>query len=75
MAATTDLGKREEEARRIARANGAPIVQASADWTFFTLGDGETIGQEGSDGRGFMAGRTIRTHFTWEGGRFEGFVS
>lgn len=84
MTATTALGQREAEARRIARVEGFPIIEASDDWTYFTLGDGQTIGPEGTNGRGLLAGRTIHTHFGWVEepedtghmyGRFEGFVS
>jgi len=69
------LGIREQTARNIAREEKFPIVYASPDWTFFTLGDDLLVGPEGTDGRGFLAGRTLRTHFEWVGGRFEGFVS
>lgn len=71
MKNTTALGQREAEARRIARAEGFPIIDASADWTFFTLDDPQTI----TDSHHILSGRTIRTHFEWVEGRFEGFVS
>lgn len=68
MTKQTALGTREQEARRIARAEGFPIIEHEADWTYFTLGDDLTIPEEG---------RTIRTHFEWvrPSQRFEGFVS
>ena len=67
-AAATALGRREQEARRIARAEGFPIIEHDADWTFFTIDDPLYDA---------TMGRTIRTHFSWvrESGRFEGFVS
>jgi hypothetical protein len=66
----TALGQREQEARRIARANGAPIIYADPDWTFFTLDNPMRVGATYPGGPG-----TIRTHFEWVEGRFEGFVS
>ncbi len=68
--AVTTLGQREQEARRIARAEGFAIVEASEDWTFFSLDDGQVV-QYDFD----KAPHTIRTHFKWVEGRFEGFVS
>lgn len=76
---------REAEARQISEAEGFGIREHNEDWTFFTLDDPLHVGPEGTDGRGFLAGRTLRTHFDWvsepeiesgiEYGRFEGFVS
>lgn len=67
--------ERRAEAERIASAEGFAISEHDEDWTFFTLDDPLAVGPTGTDGRGFLAGRTLRTHFTWEAGRFEGFVS
>lgn len=79
MTATTALGQREEEARRIARVEGFPIVYAEPDWTFFTLGDDQTVPEtEGQWPNVKVIGeKVIRTHFEWvhESQRFEGFVS
>lgn len=66
MDAVTDLGRREQEARRIAREQGFPIIDASPDWTFFGLADDEV--DEKNDA-------IWRTYFTWNEFRFEGFVS
>lgn len=72
-----NVQQRKVEAERIAQAEGFAVTDHEADWTYFTLDDGQLIGENGTDGRGFLAGRTIRTHFEWveESGRFEGFVS
>jgi hypothetical protein len=76
--ASTPLGQREQEARNIARAEGYPIIEANADWTFFTLDDPLVVpaGQR-YGGEPLEQPRTIRTHFEWieESGRFEAFVS
>ncbi len=68
--AVTALGQREQEARRIARAEGFAIVGASADWMFFSLDDGQVVQYEWDN-----EPHTIRTHFEWVESRFEGFVS
>jgi hypothetical protein len=67
--------QREQEARRIAGELGNAILEHDPAWTFFTLDDPLPVGPEGTDGHGFLAGRTLHTHFSWEVGRFEGFVS
>ena len=55
---------REQEARRIAEAEGFAIIEHDDDWGGFMLDDPLTT----KDG-------TLRTAFTWEAGRFEGFVT
>lgn len=74
--ATTELGRREEEARRIARAEGFAIIGPSPDWTYFTLDDARVL-PAGMNyaGRVLAEPLTIRTHFEWNETRFEGFVS
>ena len=66
MNATTDLGRREQEARRIAREDGHSIIGASEDWTSFCLAD--DLPDEKADA-------IWRTCFTWNEFRFEGFVT
>ncbi len=70
ITAVTALGQREQEARRIARAEGFAIVGASDDWMFFSLDDGQVVQYEWD-----KEPHTIRTHFEWNGFRFEGFIS
>ena len=55
---------REQEAKRIAEAEGYPIVEHATDWGDFMLDD--PLPTEYG---------TLRTAFTWEAGRFEGFVT
>ena len=60
----TLIETRETEARRIAAAEGFPIADASDDWSGFMLDD-PLLTEDG----------TLRTAFSWEAGRFEGFVT
>jgi hypothetical protein len=55
---------RKAEAERIAKAEGFPIVDAAPDWYDFMLDDPLPT-----------KNGTLRTAFTWEAGRFEGFVT
>lgn len=66
----TDRIGREAEAVRIAKAEGFAIIEHDADWTFFTLDDGQVVTY-----RHETQPRTIRTHFEFVANRFEGFVS
>jgi len=71
----TMIELRKAEAERIARAEGFAIAEHDEDWGGFMLDDPLDVGAEGSMNRHFAQGQTLRTAFTWEAGRFEGFVT
>lgn len=73
----TTIDTRKAEAERIAASEQYPIRSHDENWTFFTLDDGQTVNDtEGQWPNVKVVGtKTIRTHFEWVAGRFEGFVS